>query len=211
MKSPHEIPEPGFNRRELKLVWQLYTPRQVQDWIENLDYNWEPDGRTYRTFRGVVQSGRAHCVEAALVAATILEQYGHAPLLLNLHSQDHLDHVVFLVHGPRGWGAVGRSRISDLQWRSARFRCIRDLVMSYFDPFIDATGRIIGYSVGDLRQLGNYNWRLSDRNVWKVDRFLEGLTTLEIRGSDRRYQRQRRRYLQTFQTDSEVITNYVIR
>ncbi len=197
MTVTRDVANPGFDRREQKLVRRLNTPRRVQGWIENLEYNWEHEGPTYRTFRGVIRYGRAHCVEAALAAATILEQHGHTPLLLDLHSQDQLDHVVFLFRGSRGWGAVGRSRVSKLQWRSPRFRCVRDLVMSYFDPFIDETGRIIGYSVGDLRELGTYNWRLSDRNVWKVDRFLASLNRSEIQSSDSRYHRQRRRYLRT--------------
>ena len=39
----------------------------------------------------------AHCLEGALTAATILEQHGYPPLLLDLESQDKLDHVLFLL------------------------------------------------------------------------------------------------------------------
>ena len=35
---------------------------------------------------------------------------------------------------------------------------------------VDYTGRVTGYALVDLRQLGDYDWRLSDRNVWKVER-----------------------------------------
>ena len=40
------------------------------------------------------------------------------------------------------------------------------------DPYIDLTGRVTGYAVVDLRVMGNYDWRLADTNVWKVERML---------------------------------------
>ena len=52
----------------------------------------------------------AHCMEAALSAATILEQRGYPPLVMSLESIDQLDHVIFVYRGPRGWGSVARSR-----------------------------------------------------------------------------------------------------
>jgi hypothetical protein len=47
----------------------------VQQWLNHLPYNAEQDGETLRGFRGVVRTGTAHCLEAALSAATILEQH----------------------------------------------------------------------------------------------------------------------------------------
>ncbi len=46
---------------------ELRTPQDVQRFINRLPYNTEPNGDTLRGFRGVVKTGKAHCLEAALV------------------------------------------------------------------------------------------------------------------------------------------------
>lgn len=70
-------PEPSaFTSRERSLVDRLRTPQAVQHWLRSLAYNWEKGGETLRSFRGVVRLGTAHCLEAALAAAVILEQHG---------------------------------------------------------------------------------------------------------------------------------------
>ena len=88
------------------------TPRAVQEWLHELPYNQERDGETLRSFRGVVRHGEAHCLEAALAAAAILEQHGRRPRLLSFQSIDLLDHVIYPFQGRDGrWGAVARSRV----------------------------------------------------------------------------------------------------
>ena len=52
------------------------------------------------------------------------------------------------------------------------FATPRALALSYFERYIDFTGRIKAYAVVDLRVLGNYDWRLADENVWKVEQLL---------------------------------------
>ena len=45
--------------------------------------------------------------------------------------------------------------------------------MSYFEPYVDLTGGITAYAVVDLEtELGRYDWRLSEKNVWKVEQML---------------------------------------
>ena len=183
-----------FTRKEWRCVQSHSTPARVQRWLSNLPYNWQPKGATCFSFRGVVAQNRAQCLEGALAAATILEQHGHPPLLVSIESWDMLDHVLFLFKEKGRYGAIARSRLPALHGRKPVFRRVRDLVMSYYDPYIDKTGRITGYAVADLRVLGAYDWRLSPRNVWKVDRFLCELPHREIRGSDARYAYWHRRY-----------------
>ena len=186
---------PDFQPGEWAVVRKLRTPRQVQRFLRALPYNWETNGETLRTFRGVVRHWQAHCLEAALAAATILEQHGFAPLLLDFESQDKLDHVVFLFrHGGR-YGTVARSRDAGLHGRKPVYRTIRQLVMSYVDPYVDGSGRILGYGVLDLRTLRHTNWRLSARNVWAVERALIEMPHRELTTSDRRYETMLRQYL----------------
>jgi len=189
-------PIAAFTPAERRIIRSLRTPRQVQRFLNEMPYNTEPaPGRpTLRSFRGVIRHGTSHCLEAALAAAVILEQHGFPPLVLSFESIDHLDHVLF-VHRTRGrWGSIGRSRDPGLHGRRAVFATPRALALSYVDPYIDYTGRITGYTVADLRTLDGYDWRLSDKNVWKVERMLLELPHRPIRSSDRRIDRLRTRY-----------------
>ena len=45
-----------------------------------------------------------------------------------------------------------------------------------------------------MRALGHYDWRLSERNVWKVERVLLDHPHRPIRSSDARIERLRARY-----------------
>jgi hypothetical protein len=182
-------PRPAFRVPEWAIVRKYRTPRQVQRYLEALPYNREKKGETLRSFRGVVAHGTAHCLEGALAAATILEQHGYPPLLLDLESQDNLDHVLFLFHRRGRWGTVARSRDAGLHGRKAVFRSLRELVMSYVDPYVDPTARITGYGVFDLRAMGKYDWRLSEKNVWAVERALIRLRHKKLRTSLRRHRK----------------------
>jgi hypothetical protein len=159
-----------------------------------MPYNYEKSGETLRSFRGVVRHGTAHCLEAALAAAVVLEQHGFPPLLLSFESIDHLDHVLFAFQVDGRWGAVARSRDPGLHGRRPLFATPRDLAQSYADPYVDLTGRVTGYAVADLRELGGYDWRLSPRNVWKVERWLIEYPHRPAGMSDRRYRELHVRY-----------------
>jgi hypothetical protein len=185
-----------FTPKERRLIARLRTPRAVQAFLNALPYNQEPGGRaTLRSFRGVVRTGSAHCLEAALFAAVVLEAHGHPPRLLSFESIDQLDHVIFIYQQRGRWGAIARSRDPGLHGRKPVFATPRALALSYFDPYVDFTGRVTGYAVVDLRELmGDYEWRLAGTNVWKVERMLLDLPHRSIRSSDRRVDALRARY-----------------
>ena len=187
-----------FTTTERRLIRRLRTPGAVQRFLNSLPYNTEPPpGRaTLRSFRGVVRHHTAHCLEAALSAAVILEQHGYPPLVLSFESIDELDHVIFIYRRQGRWGSVARSRDPGLHGRRAVFATPRALALSYVDPYIDFTGRVTGYAVADLRSLGQYDWRVSERNVWKVERMLLELPHRPIQSSDRRIDRLRAKYVE---------------
>ena len=189
-------PDLALTALERRLIRRLRTPRQVQRFLNALPYNHEPPpGRaTLRSLRGVLRTHTAHCLEAALAAAVILEQHRYPPLLLSFESIDQLDHVMFVYRRHGRWGSVSRSRDPGLHGRRAVFRTARALALSYVDPYVDFTGRIIGYAVVNLREIGDYDWRLSDTNLWKVERFLLDHPHRPIRSSDRRIDLLRARY-----------------
>ncbi len=183
-----------FTAREWGVVSRHRTPAAVQRYLSRLPYNWERGGGTLRSFREVVRRGEAHCLEAALAAAVILEQHNYPPLLLSFESQDKLDHVLYVFKRRGRWGSVARSRDLGLHGRRPVFRSLRDLAWSYFDPYVDYTGRILAYGLSDLRDLGNYDWRFSPKNVWKVERHLQQIPHTPLPSSDRRYERLLARY-----------------
>src|SRR2546425_146480 len=167
----------------------------VQQYLNQLPYNNEPGGRaTLRSFRGVVRHGCAHCLEAALFAAVLLEQHGDPPLVLSFESIDELDHVIFVYQRGGRWGSVARSRDPGLHGRKPVFATPRALAASYMDPYVDLTGRVTGYAVVDLRAMGNYDWRLAPTNVWKVERMLLDSPHRSIGSSNRHVNALRARY-----------------
>ncbi len=185
---------PAFTRAERSLVERLGTPAAVQRWLRSLPYTWEKGGETLRSFRQVVRLRTAHCLEAALAAAVILEMHGFPPLLLSFESQDKLDHVLFVFRQGGRWGSVARSRDPGLHGRKPVFRSPRQLAASYQDAYVDLTGRVTGYAVADLRELGSYDWRLSSRNVWKVEKWLVDYPHRPLPTPEARYRRALERF-----------------
>ena len=187
---------PQFTRRERALVASLDSPSKVQRYLNALPYNIEPHGRaTLRSFRGVVKHGCAHCLEAALFAAVVLEQHGYQPLVLSFESIDHLDHVIFVYRHRGRWGSIARSRDPGLHGRKPVFTTARALALSYADAYVDFTGRVTGYAVVDVaKEMGDYDWRYADTNIWKVERMLLDYPHRAIKTSDARTQWLRKRY-----------------
>jgi hypothetical protein len=184
----------AFNAKERRLIEELQTPQLVQRWLSLMPYNWEKNGGTLRSFREVVRRNEVHCLEAAVAAAVILEQHGYPPLLLDIESVDLLDHVLFVFQKNRLWGSIARSRDIGLHGRKPVFRSLRQLVWSYFDPYIDLSGRIKGYGLTNLYNLGNYDWRFNSKNMRKIEDHLRTLPHKKLRSSDRRYEYWHKRY-----------------
>lgn len=185
-----------FSASEWKLIQRLNTPAKVQRYLSSLAYNREPNGSTLRSFRELIKRNEAHCLEAAISAAVILEQHGYPPLLLDLESQDLLDHVIFVYEERGRWGSVARSRDRGLHGRKPVYRSLRALAWSYFDPFVDFTGRLKGYGLANLYDLGDYDWRFSPRKLLKIEDHLRTMPHKRLRSSDKRYEKLLTRYKQ---------------
>src|ERR671937_609870 len=95
-----------FTKAEQKLIKSLRTPAQVQRFFTAMPYNWEKKGGTMRSFREVVKRNEAHCLEACVAAAVILERHGYPPLLFDIESIDLLDHVIFVFQKEGLWGSL---------------------------------------------------------------------------------------------------------
>ena len=83
---------------------------------------------------------------------------------------------------------------SGLHGRKPVFATPRALAASYLDTYVDLTGRIKAFALVDLRVMGTYDWRLADRNVWKVERMLLETKHQPLRMPEARFRDFRRRY-----------------
>jgi hypothetical protein len=164
------------------------TPAQVQTFLRTLPYNLEKEGKTLRSATGAIGQGVVHCFEAAFIAAAILEQKGFPPLVLSFESIDSLGHVLFVFKKNHRWGAIGRSCLEGLNGRPPIFRSIRDLVWSYYEPYVDETGKITEYLLANLDE-SNTNWRFSKKNVWKAETYLIGLKHIPLKSSKGRFRK----------------------
>src|SRR6201988_529552 len=194
-KASHRKPTAeNFTAAEWRLISRINTPAKGQLFFSKMPYIGEKTGGTLRSFREVIKRHQAHCLESAVAAAVIMEQHGYPPLLLDLESQDLLDHVLFVFKHNGGWGSIGRSRDIGLHGRKPVYRSLRGLAWSYFDPFVDFSGRLKGYAVTSLYELGDYDWRFSPRNMRKIEDHLRAIAHRQIRSSDARYEKLLARY-----------------
>lgn len=174
-----------------KLSEKLNTPLKVQKYLLTFKYNKKP---TMRSALSTLKAQEAHCLEAAFLAAAILEPLGYPPLVVSFESIDLLEHVIFVYQKKGLWGSVGFSRDQGLKGRKPIFSSIRALTLSYFEPYVDRTGLITAYQLAHLDD-SKSDWRSSIRNVWKAETYLLELKHHKLRSSKKRVHRLRVRYV----------------
>lgn len=175
-----------------RLAKKYNTPNKVQKYLSTFEYNKKA------TMRSAFQTWRlkeAHCMEGAFLAAAILEHAGYPPLILSFESIDLLEHVLFVYKKNGLWGSVGFSRDQGLKGRRPVFKSIRSLALSYYEPYIDKTGRITAYQLANLDD-SKSDWRYSKKNVWRAETYLLELSHIKLRSSNTRFRKIRQRYLQ---------------
>ena len=127
---------------EARIFRKLTSPRRIQDFIDTLAINMEADARTYRSPRRVLQTGQAHCVEGAMLAAAALAFHGERPLLLDFQAAYHdEDHVVALFRQNGHWGAISKTNHPGLRYRDPVHQSFRSVAASYFHEYYMWDGR----------------------------------------------------------------------
>jgi len=161
-----------FSQDEARVIRSLKTPRKIQDFINSLDMNFNCDEDTCQSPRSALESGRAHCVEGAILAAAILRHHGHRPLLLDLEAtDDDYDHVVapFKLHGC--WGAISKTNHAVLRYREPVYRTIRELALSYFHEYFLHSGKKTLRTFSgpfDLSVFDHRDWVTTRDEVWFI-------------------------------------------
>lgn len=184
-----------MNKDLFKKLSQKYaTPLKVQKLIRSFQYNRELDGETLSSAHETFNKKSAHCLEGAVLAAAILEHRGYQPLVMSLESIDDLDHVIYVYKKNKKWGSIGCSRDAGLFGRKPVYRSLRDLAMSYYEPYIDKTGCITGYQLAHLDD-SKSNWRFSKKNVWKLEKYLIEIKHVTFNFNKKRYRTLLNKYL----------------
>jgi len=163
-----EHPSHGLTRGELRRLRALRTPAGIQKALEAMPYHhastaWSP--------RRVLREGTAHCLEGAVFAAAALRVLDFPPLLLDLEAVQDTDHVMAVYRIGGHWGAIAKSNFSGLRYREPVYRSVRELVMSYFDGYVNYRGErtLRAHSRPfDLRRFDNRAWMTTATDVWWI-------------------------------------------
>ena len=169
----------GFDSRETRVLKALKAPEKIQRFLDTeIAYNKEPDGDTIRSPRRVLRDKVAHCMEGALLAAAALRVQGFPPLLLDLEAERDDDHVLAVFRQRGHWGAIAKSNFSGLRFREPVYRGLRELVMSYFEHYFNAsrekTLRNYSRSV-NLSQFDRIGWMTAEDDLWVINDHLVNL------------------------------------
>lgn len=166
----------GLTAREIALLRGCANPVRLQAFINAIPANLEPGGDTCYTVREVLRLRRAHCIEAALVAACALWLSGEPPLLFDMRADRDFDHVVALFRRGGLWGAISKSNHVALRGRDPVYRSVRELALSYFHEYHNTRGQksLREYSRPfDLRRVAPRHWIAGDEGAWEIERRLD--------------------------------------
>ena len=189
----------GFTVRELRALRAFRTPHGIQRALDAMPYHhastaWSP--------RRVLHEWTAHCLEGAVFAAAALRMLGFPPLLLDLEAVQDTDHVLAVYRVRGHWGAIAKSNFAGLRYREPVYRSVRELVMSYFEGYINLRGdrTLRAYSVPvNLARFDRPRpgWMTTDGDLWWIAEHLVGVrhTRLLSRAMVQRLHRVDRRSL----------------
>ena len=173
----------GFDRGERAVYRRLTSPEKIQRFLDELEYNKEPDGPTCRSPRRVLEDRLAHCMEGALMAAAALRVMGRPPLLIDLEAVRDDDHVLAVFSQRGHWGALAKSNYAGLRFREPVYRTLRELVMSYFEHYFNLAGEktLRRYSRPvNLKRFDRIRWMTSQEHVWAIPEYLVGISHISL-------------------------------
>jgi len=168
----------GLAPGEFAVLRRLDTPQKIQAYLLALKQNFEHDGESCRPVREVIRTGRAHCIEGAMLAAAALWAHGEPPLLLDMRAEHDFDHVVAIFKRHGRWGAISKTNGIGLRWRDPVYRTLRELAISYFHEYANKRSHktLREYSLPfDLRRVDPAVWVHGVKNAWSVCEALDEL------------------------------------
>jgi hypothetical protein len=162
----------GLSSDELAVLYSLSTPEKIQDYLDTLPINFEKRRETCMSPRQVLNTGKAHCIEGAMIAAVALWLRGEKPLLLDLKTiRGDDDHVVALYKRNGRWGAISKTNHATLRFRDPIYKSVRELAASYFhEYFLDSNGQKTLRSHSGAFNLAKFGkkWITSEEDLWEI-------------------------------------------
>src|SRR5207237_7704810 len=150
---------------------RLNTPTRVQAYLDDIPYNTELDGETFRSPRRVLSDRTANCIEGAVLAAAALRVQGEPPLIMDLTAVHDEDHVIAVQRRRCLWGAIGTSKFTGLRARQPVYRTLRELAMSYFEHYFNLEGELTLRGHGrpvNLARFDRLHWMTSAVDLWPI-------------------------------------------
>jgi hypothetical protein len=155
---------------------RLDTPSKIQRFLDEIPYNTEDNGETFRSPRRVLRDQTANCIEGAVLAAAALRLQGAPPQIMDLTAVHDEDHVIAVYRWRRLWGAIGTSKFTGLRNREPVYRTLRELAMSYFEHYFNLDGErtLRGYGRPvNLTRFDRLHWMTAEIDLWPIAEHLE--------------------------------------
>jgi hypothetical protein len=162
---------------------QLNTGPRIQQFLDEIPYNTEADGETFRSPRRVLRDRTANCIEGAVLAAAALRVQGEPPLIMDLTAERDEDHVIAVFRRRGLWGAIGTSKFTGLRYREPVYRTLRELAMSYFEHYFNLEGERTLRGHGrpvNLARFDRQHWMTSEAELWPIAQHLERIAHIPL-------------------------------
>lgn len=171
---PEGLPVSDFSEAEKKFFKTLDTPAKVQDFLDTIPMNHEVAQETNYSALETLRQYQGHCIEGAQLGAYIMSLNGHPAYLMDMiaHEDDCHNIVPFRVNGK--WGALSVSNHASLRWRNPVYRTIRELMLSYFDDYMNGKGERTLHAYTQPYNMDivfGPRWAQRRGDVWPITRF----------------------------------------
>jgi len=180
MKRSSVPEEDPFSRAQRGVLRRLDSPFKIQAYLDSLRY---PADDFNRSPLRVMVDRKANCFDGALFAAFALWRLGHPPRIVDLFADNDDDHLLALFKVRGAWGAVAKSNYVGLRFRDPVYRSLRELVMSYFEPFYNTLGEksLRSYTRPiSLRQFDRLGWATQEAALGVVAEHTEKVTRIPV-------------------------------
>jgi hypothetical protein len=171
-----------LSNEQIEVLNKLTSPYEIQAFLDQIPYSTEDLNRTPTQ---VIQDKVAHCLDGALFAAAALRRIGYPPVLVDMFPEPGMDddHVLAIYKRNGGYGAVAKSNFPGLRMREPIHRSIRELVITYFEPFFNVDGirTLRSYTRPlNLTQFDSLGWINNSAGVQSIEHRLLNAARIEL-------------------------------
>ena len=163
-----------LTEQERSLFTSLDSPAAIQRFLDSIPYSTDEGNRAPLQ---VLRDRTAHCLDGALFAAAALRRLGEPAILVDLQTEPGIDddHVLVLFRRADHLGALAKSNFPWLRYREPIHRNLRELVMTYFEPYFSAnrqkTLRYYTYPL-NLKRFDRRNWLWREETANDIEQAL---------------------------------------